>query len=113
SGNVTGSASVNYFTANGSASSGSDYVALPTTPLSFATDERTKTVSVTVNGDTAIEPNETFVLRLTSPVGATVSDDTGVATITNDDAQGYLSINDLSIAEGDSGSRTATFTITR
>ena len=74
--------------------------------------EVSKSVSVDVIGDPAFEPSETFQLRLASPSGAVISDDTGVATIVNDDAASYLSINDRSIAEGNSGTKTVTFTIT-
>jgi hypothetical protein len=41
---------------------------------------------VTVNGDTTVEPDETFSVNLTSPVGATIVDAQGVGTITNDDS---------------------------
>jgi predicted extracellular nuclease len=40
---------------------------------------------VTVNGDTTVEPNETFFVNVTNVVGATVGDGQGVGTITNDD----------------------------
>ncbi len=41
--------------------------------------------SVTVNGDTAVEPNETFFANVTSVTGANVADGQGQGTITNDD----------------------------
>ena len=40
---------------------------------------------MTVNGDTTVEPDETFLVNLTNPAGATIADGQGVATITNDD----------------------------
>ena len=40
---------------------------------------------VNITGDTASEANETFSLNLTSPLGATISDTSGVATIIDDD----------------------------
>src|SRR5207237_648379 len=112
-GSAAAAASVNWATINSSATAPSDYVAVPPTALAFAAGERTKTVSVTVNGDSILEGDEAFLVRLSAPVGAALSDDTGVATITNDDAQGYFSISDVSIPEGDSGLSTAIFTITR
>ncbi|HEX2701362.1 MAG TPA: hypothetical protein VHM89_14270 [Acidimicrobiales bacterium] len=42
-------------------------------------------MSVTVKGDTAVQAAETFNLALATPVGATISDTTGVATVANDD----------------------------
>lgn len=41
--------------------------------------------NVTVNGDAAVEANETFFVNVTNVVGATVSDGQGLGTITNDD----------------------------
>ena len=65
----TAAFSVNYATANGSATAGSDYVAIPLTTLNFAAGETAKTVSVTINGDTTVEGNETFSLNLSNAVG--------------------------------------------
>ena len=45
---------------------------------------------MTVNGDATIEPNETFVVNLSNPVGATLEDGQGRATITNDDVNPAL-----------------------
>src|SRR2546423_6618674 len=48
-------------TADGTATARADYVALPLTTLTWhAGDPLTKTVAVTVNGDTTAEPDETF-----------------------------------------------------
>src|SRR5205823_774444 len=113
SGNVANSSSVTYATGNGSATAGSDYVGIPFTAVSFAPSEKTKTVAVTINGDNIPEPDETFMLRLSSPVGAVLSDDTGVGTIVNDDGSTHLAVNDVTINEGNSGPSPATFTITR
>ena len=43
-------------------------------------------VAITVNGDTAIEPNETFIVNLAAPVWAVIGDAQAVGTIVNDDA---------------------------
>ncbi|OZA90483.1 MAG: hypothetical protein B7X76_03875, partial [Azorhizobium sp. 39-67-5] len=76
--------SVAYATSNGTATSGSDYAAATGT-LTFAAGETTKTIQVTVNGDTVVEGNETVNLTLSSPSGATIADGAAVGTITNDD----------------------------
>lgn len=101
---------VNYATANNTATAGSDYVATSGT-LTFSPLEVTKTVNVTVNGDTTNEPNETFNVNLSLPANATLGDSQGVGTITNDDAQPTISINDVSLAEGNSGTANASFTV--
>ena len=112
----TAAFNVNFATANGTATAGSDYVANSGT-LSFGTGVNTRTVSVTVNGDTAFEPDETFFVNLSGATnGATITDSQGRGTIVNDDAgavAGAVSINDVSVTEGNGGTTTATFTVTR
>ena len=56
---ATSAVTVSYATADGTATAGSDYAAT-SGALTFAVGETTKTVSVTINGDTTVEPNETF-----------------------------------------------------
>ncbi len=77
-------ASVVFSTADGTAASGSDYAATSGT-LSFAAAETSKTVTVQVNGDTAVEGNETFFVNLQSATNASIADSQGLGTITNDD----------------------------
>jgi hypothetical protein len=76
---------VTWSTANGTAAAGTDYVAVPATPVTFAAGETSKTVAVTVTGDTVPEPNETFQVRLTAPVNASLGDPSGLRRISNDD----------------------------
>jgi Ca2+-binding RTX toxin-like protein len=75
---------VNFTTANGTAMAGSDYIAGNGT-LTFAAGQTTRMVNVIVNGDTVVEPNETFMVNLASPVGATILDGQGRGTIVDDD----------------------------
>ncbi len=76
---------VNYATADQSATAPSDYTAASGT-LTFAPGELTKTVTVLVNGDTTFELNETFAVNLSVvSSNATISDNQGIGTITNDD----------------------------
>lgn len=75
---------VRYATANGTATSGSDDTAKSGT-LTFAAGTVSKSVSISVNGDTTVEPNETFFVNLSSPSGATILDGQGQGTIVNDD----------------------------
>ena len=64
-----------------------------------------------VNGDLSDEANETFNLNLTSASNATIADNRGVVTIANDDVPPTISINDVSVTEGNSGSKNVTFTV--
>ena len=57
------------------------------------------TFSVPVINDTAVEPAETFNVRLSGAVNGRISDDTGVATITDDDALPEVSVNNVTVAE--------------
>src|SRR5262249_14835086 len=50
-----------------------DYTAIPSTPLTFAAGETTKTVTVAVAGDTAIEPDETFLVKLSGSTNAAIA----------------------------------------
>jgi hypothetical protein len=102
---------VNYATADGTATAGTDYVAA-SGMLTFLPGDTTKTVSVTINGDTVVEPNETFIVNLATPTNATLSDGTGQGTITNDDVTPSLSISDVTANEGNSGTTAFTFTVT-
>jgi hypothetical protein len=107
---------VDYATADGTALvSDLDYNALSTTALTFALGETSKTVTVQVVGDTEVELNETFTLNLTNLVNngrsISISDASGLGTITNDDSAN-ITINDVSITEGNSGTSILTFTVT-
>jgi hypothetical protein len=90
-----------------------DYVARSLTGQMIAAGQQTYTFDVTVNGDTAVEPDETFFVNVTNVTGVTVSDSQGVGTIKNDDVSMLptLSINDVSLSEGNSGTMTFTFTV--
>jgi chitinase len=75
---------VNYTTVKGTAVPPRDFIAVKGT-LMFAAGETSKVITVLVNGDTRRERNETFTVKLTSPVNATIADAVGVGTIVNDD----------------------------
>jgi hypothetical protein len=91
----TGTVTFDYATADGTtnpATAGIDYVAIPTTGGSIDAANPTLTINVTVNGDTAIEPDETFFVNLSNPSGGTIADGQGLGTITNDD---FTPIHDI------------------
>ncbi|HVL51752.1 MAG TPA: CAP domain-containing protein [Actinomycetota bacterium] len=76
--------SVNFATGNGTAFAGSDYHAA-SGKVTIPAGARSAVVSVKVVMDRTREPNETLVLRLSSPVNATIARSAAVGTILNDD----------------------------
>jgi predicted extracellular nuclease len=113
---VSGSAvSFDIATADNSAVAGSDYVANAATGQTIAAGQTSKTFNVTINGDTAVELNETFFVNLTNPGNATLADGQGIGTIVNDDNTAaivpVISVGDMAVAEGDNGNKSATFTV--
>ncbi|MBX9748047.1 MAG: cellulase family glycosylhydrolase [Roseococcus sp.] len=103
--------SVTYATQAGTATGGSDFTAKSGT-LSFAAGEMSKTIAVTVRGDTMAEADEGFSLLLGTATGATIADGTGLGTILNDDVLPTLSIADAQVIEGDAGTKQMLFTVT-
>ncbi|UYK80870.1 putative Ig domain-containing protein [Xanthomonas sacchari] len=76
---------VNYGTADGTATAGSDYVAT-SGPLAFAPGTTVQSIAVTIIGDTTVEPDETFTVTLSAASNATIARATATGTILNDDA---------------------------
>jgi len=80
--------------------------------VSFAPGSLSRTVSVTVNGDSFPEGDEVFHLDLTGADHAVIADGHGAGIITNDDGVAQtLSIGDVSLLEGDSGATDAVFVL--
>jgi hypothetical protein len=102
----TTTVTVDFNTSPQSATAPEDFVAASGT-LTFAPGEVTKAVAVEVKGDTVNEPDETFTLDLSSVAGASVGDGQGVATIIDDEGAPAVSIADVSLTEGDSGTTQA------
>jgi len=73
-------------TVDGTAVAGTDYVAIVGGSGTITAGTPSTTITVTVNGDTAVEGNEDFSVVLSNPTNATITDDTGLGTITNDDS---------------------------
>jgi VCBS repeat-containing protein len=117
-GGSTGAVTVDYATADGTATAGSDYAAVSGT-LSFANGETSKTVTVVVTGDVVDEGSETILLDLSNATGgATIADAQGVGTITTDDVpasyihdiQGSAFFSPILTAEGVTGFNIASAT---
>ena len=80
----SGTVTVGYATADGTATAGQDYTAASGT-LTFAPGETSASVSVTVIDDTHDDDGETFTLRLSNASGGRLTDDSATGTIENSD----------------------------
>ena len=101
---------VDFATLAGSATAGVDY-AITSGSLTFTPGTLSQTITVQVYSDTVDEDDETFSVKLSAPVNATLGNDEGEATIIDDDDPPTISIANASVTEGDSGTSTAVFTI--
>jgi hypothetical protein len=89
-GDTTGSVSVQFATADGAGPhaailADSDYQSATGT-LTFGAGVTSQQITVLVNGDTTVEPDETFAVNLSGVVGATLARGQAVGTILNDDS---------------------------
>ena len=101
---------VDWATADGTATVGSDYQAASGT-LTFAPGETSKTITVMANGDRVAEANENFSVNLTSATSAVILNGSSTGTIIDDEPR--VSISDVTKAEGKRGQTTLfTFTVT-
>ncbi|MFD0724952.1 putative Ig domain-containing protein [Lysobacter brunescens] len=107
-----GGVTFNIATANASATAGVDYVAQSLTGQTIPAGSSTYTFTVLVNGDLLDENNETFFVNVTGVINAVVVDGQGIGTINNDDPDPALSIDDVTVVEGNAGTVNAVFTVT-
>jgi hypothetical protein len=102
---------VQYATADGSATvADNDYVATSGT-LTFAPGQTTATIAVPVVGDRIAEPNETFTVALSQPTNAFLSLDNSTGAGTIIDNAPRISINNVTKKEGAHGSTAFVFTV--
>ena len=101
---------VSYLTGLGNATPGVDYESASGV-LTFDPDETSQVVEVTVFGDTASEPDETFRLNLSGASNARIADFSGTGRILDDDAEPAMSVSDAVVSEGDGPGTTASFTV--
>ncbi|GIV80624.1 MAG: hypothetical protein KatS3mg050_5018 [Litorilinea sp.] len=106
----TQTVSVAYATADGTATAGSDYTAVSGT-LVFNPGVAVQTIAVPILGDTAEEPDETFVVRLSAPQNGDLLDGEATGTILDDDGLSSLTVQDVSVEEGNTGSVNADFVV--
>lgn len=103
---------VNYNTANGTGRGNVDYVATSGV-LTFSAGQRVKNVTVPVIGDKVVESNETFFVNLSNARNATINDNQGKGTISNDDVAPLpnIVIKDVSVSEGNLGIKNFNFQV--
>jgi hypothetical protein len=107
--------SVRYATGSKTATSGSDF-GDTTGTLTFPAGATSEYVSVTVNSDTTVEPDEFFAVTISAPSGATISQPVGSGVVINDDPSSGIGIGigagNATVVEGNTGARTLRFTAT-
>lgn len=111
SGDTTAPASVNYAVVpffSGNTVDGADFLGggLPSGTLTFAPGETSRTITIAAQGDTLVEPDESFSLLLSAPTGgATIGANFGNGTIRADDgAVIAITSSPPPTAEGNAGS---------
>jgi len=100
---------VSFSTADGTAKAPDDYQGTSGT-ITFAPGQTMQQVSIWIATDQVPEANEAFTVNLFNPVNASIARATGVATIVDDDTPS-ITINDVTLTEGNSGSTYAVFTV--
>lgn len=95
---------IDFNTLDASAVAGSDYTAIVLQTLTIPANTASANISVSVQGDNIVEANETMLVRLSNvrALNYTITRDTGIGTITNDDNT-VLSITGATGPEGNSG----------
>ena len=92
---------VDYATADGTATAGSDYAPVTGT-LTFRSGSTTQTIQVTILADSAVEDTETFTVMLSGPAGAGLADATATGTIVDRDVTVPLELSSLQVTGGGS-----------
>ena len=94
---------VSYRTVGGTAAAGQDFDAASGT-LTFAPGNTRQSIAVPTRDDALDEPDETFLVTLSNPSGATLEDGSATGTIIDDDVPvppPTLSIADATVVEGE------------
>ncbi len=102
---------VAYASSNQSEVDGLDYTAVSGT-LTFAPGQTDQTIAVPILGDLLDEDDETFILTLSNPTNAYLAKSQGLGTVVDNDPAPGLSVDDVVVVEGNSGSKTASFSVT-
>jgi hypothetical protein len=97
----SGSLTVSYATADGTATAGSDYAAASGTATLPSTGCRCANVPVTILGDGTAETTETFVVNISNPSKGTIADGQAVGTIYDNEGTPGLVALDADVNESD------------
>jgi serine protease len=89
---------------------GTDYVSKSLQGETIPAGMLSKTFTVTLNGDTTVEPNELVWINISNATGATIFDSQANVYVVNDDGP-TLVISDANVTEGNSGTKLMTFTV--
>jgi hypothetical protein len=93
-----------------------DYLPVASGQATIPAGQNFITIPVDVVGDTRVEADETFVIRLTKVINGVPLDVEATGTIIDDDSvtvdNPTISISDNSTLEGDSGTKNLSFTVT-
>jgi Calx-beta domain-containing protein len=100
---------VDYATANGTATAGSDYQAASGT-LTIPAGQTSGTITVPVTGDRLPEPDKYFFINLSNLNFGAIADSQGFGSIVDDEP--HVSISDVTKREGRNNTTLFTFTVT-
>jgi subtilisin-like proprotein convertase family protein len=107
---TTSPITVSYSTSTGTARS-SDYslaTGVLTWPAGTASGDNARAINVAITNDTVDEINESFSIALSNASGAVLANALQTVTIADDDVVS-ISIDDVSVSEGNGGTKAATF----
>lgn len=111
-GSLSNAGTIDYATSDGTATASLDYISTTGT-LNFAEGETFKTFSVSIVDDNISEGDETVNLTLSNPGNGISLGNPGTAflSILANDGKPGISINDISVTEGQTGTTNAVFTV--
>jgi len=103
-----------YTTVGDTAKAGKDFVK-KIGQITFNPGVKTQTIAVPIIGDKVFEPDEKFTVKLSQATNSQIVDSQAIGTITNDDKKVVvlpnISIQDVSLKEGNSGKTNANFKV--
>lgn len=82
--------------------------------VTFAPGETSRTITIDIQGDLTAEGDDGFTIQLGNAVNGAILDGSALGTIVNDDGPPSLvTVDDVSVVEGDAGTSLMTFTVSR